>query len=185
MPFSDCFRAEGTASGGMGRGVPQKNVYTSEKVCYNNSYHAVVGGSHGITRRSAARAARFSGRLPAFKQLTHTSAGRSRRYGAGCKLRSVCGFALPKYGAGPEKHPFVRHAGCEALTQSCEAALGCICKRPTHPGSGPFHAAPRRFSLKYVSIPAKKRLAQRKNSSLPVTLRVFRYTLAVFYNSVI
>ncbi|MBS6313399.1 MAG: hypothetical protein KH756_07270, partial [Firmicutes bacterium] len=33
------------------------------------------------------------------------------------------------------------------------------------------------FSLKYVSIPAKKCLAQRKNFSLPVTLGVFRYTL--------
>jgi len=31
--------------------------------------------------------------------------------------------------------------------------------------------------LKYVSIPAKKCLAQRKNPSLPVTLGVFRYTL--------
>jgi len=31
--------------------------------------------------------------------------------------------------------------------------------------------------LKYVSIPAKKCLAQRKNFSLPVTLGVFRYTL--------
>ena len=31
--------------------------------------------------------------------------------------------SLPKYGEGPEKHPFVRHAGREALTQSCEAAL--------------------------------------------------------------
>ena len=28
---------------------------------------------------------------------------------------------------------------------------------------------PRHFSLKYVSIPAKKCLAQRKNPSLPVT----------------
>ena len=34
--------------------------------------------------------------------------------------------------------------------------------------------------MKYVSIPAKKCLAQRKNSSLPVTLRVFRYTLEGF-----
>ena len=33
--------------------------------------------------------------------------------------------------------------------------------------------------MKYVSIPAKKCLAQRKNSSLPVTLRVFRYTLEI------
>ena len=96
-----------------GKRRSEKNVYTSEKVCYNNLYHAVVGGSHGITRQPAVRAARFSGRLPAFKQLTHTSAGRSRRYGAGCKLRSVCGFALPKYGAGPEKHPFVRCSGRE------------------------------------------------------------------------
>jgi len=32
--------------------------------------------------------------------------------------------------------------------------------------------------LKYVSIPAKKYLAQRENSSLPVTSPVFRYTLA-------
>ena len=31
--------------------------------------------------------------------------------------------------------------------------------------------------MKYVSIPAEKCLAQRKNSSLPVTLGVFRYTL--------
>ena len=46
-----------------------------------------------------------------------------------------------------------------------------------HPDSGPFHAALRHFSLKYVSIPAKKCLAQRKNFSLPVTLGVFRYTL--------
>ena len=37
----------------------------------------------------------------------------------------------------------------------------------------------RHFPLKYVSIPAKKCLAQRKNSSLPVTLGVFRYTLGV------
>ena len=36
---------------------------------------------------------------------------------------------------------------------------------------------PRHFSLKYVSIPTKKCLAQRKNPSLPVTSRVFRYTL--------
>ena len=36
---------------------------------------------------------------------------------------------------------------------------------------------PRHFSLKYVSIPAKKCLAQRKNPSLPVTSCVFRYTL--------
>ena len=43
----------------------------------------------------------------------------------------------------------------------------------------PFHAAPRHFSLKYVSIPAKKCLAQRENSSLPVTLGVFRYTLGL------
>ncbi|MCI7134282.1 MAG: hypothetical protein MSA04_04510, partial [Clostridiales bacterium] len=46
-----------------------------------------------------------------------------------------------------------------------------------HPDSGPFHAALHHFSLKYVSIPAKKCLAQRKNFSLPVTLGVFRYTL--------
>ena len=32
--------------------------------------------------------------------------------------------------------------------------------------------------MKYVSIPAEKCLAQRKNSSLPVTLGVFRYTLS-------
>jgi len=37
---------------------------------------------------------------------------------------------------------------------------------------------PRQFSLKYVSIPAKKRLVQRENSSLPVTFSVFRYTLS-------
>ena len=55
--------------------------------------------------------------------------------------------------------------------------LGCIWELPTNPDSGPFHAAPHHFSLKYVSIPAKKCLAQRKNSSLPVTLGVFRYTL--------
>ena len=36
---------------------------------------------------------------------------------------------------------------------------------------------PRHFPLKYVSIPAEKCLAQRKNFSLPVTLGVFRYTL--------
>jgi len=35
--------------------------------------------------------------------------------------------------------------------------------------------------LKYVSIPAKKCLAQRKKSSLPVTLGVFRYTLKKKY----
>ena len=46
-----------------------------------------------------------------------------------------------------------------------------------HPDSGSFHAALHHFSLKYVSIPAKKCLAQRKNFSLPVTLGVFRYTL--------
>ncbi len=34
--------------------------------------------------------------------------------------------------------------------------------------------------MKYVSIPAKKCLAQRKNFSLPVTLGVFRYTLGLF-----
>ncbi|MBP3659432.1 MAG: hypothetical protein J6J02_09050, partial [Oscillospiraceae bacterium] len=39
------------------------------------------------------------------------------------------------------------------------------------------HAALHHFSLKYVSIPAKKCLAQRKNFPLPVTLGVFRYTL--------
>ena len=55
--------------------------------------------------------------------------------------------------------------------------LGCIWKLPTHPDSGPFCGAPRHFSLKYVSIPAKKCLAQRKNPSLPVTSWVFRYTL--------
>ena len=32
--------------------------------------------------------------------------------------------------------------------------------------------------MKYVSIPAEKYLAQRENSSLPVTFSVFRYTLA-------
>ncbi|MBP3658915.1 MAG: hypothetical protein J6J02_06355, partial [Oscillospiraceae bacterium] len=47
----------------------------------------------------------------------------------------------------------------------------------TRPDSGPFHAALRHFFLKYVSIPAKKCLAQRENSSLPVTSPVFRYTL--------
>ncbi|MDD7249155.1 MAG: hypothetical protein SOV32_03440 [Oscillospiraceae bacterium] len=31
--------------------------------------------------------------------------------------------------------------------------------------------------MKYVSIPAKKCLAQRENFSLPVTSPVFRYTL--------
>ena len=55
--------------------------------------------------------------------------------------------------------------------------VGCIWKLPTHPDSGPFCGAPRHFSLKYVSIPAKKCLAQRKNPSLPVTSWVFRYTL--------
>ena len=35
----------------------------------------------------------------------------------------------------------------------------------------------RHFSLKYVSIPAEKCLAQHENSSLPVTSPVFRYTL--------
>ena len=35
----------------------------------------------------------------------------------------------------------------------------------------------RHFSLKYVSIPAKKCLAQREKSSLPGTSSVFRYTL--------
>ncbi|MCI6528740.1 MAG: hypothetical protein MR438_07190, partial [Clostridiales bacterium] len=48
-----------------------------------------------------------------------------------------------------------------------------------HPDSGPFHAALHHFSLKYVSIPAKKCLAQRKNFPLPVTLGVFRYTLGL------
>ena len=54
------------------------------------------------------------------------------------------------------------------------ACLGCIRKLPTHPDSGSFYAALRHFPLKYVSIPAKKSLAQRKNSSLPVTLGVGR-----------
>ena len=39
---------------------------------------------------------------------------------------------------------------------------GCIRKLPTHPDSGPFHAALRHFSLKYVSIPAKKVLLNAK-----------------------
>ena len=55
--------------------------------------------------------------------------------------------------------------------------LGCIWKLSTHPDSGSFCGVPRHFSLKYVSIPAKKCLAQRKNPSLPVTSWVFRYTL--------
>ena len=36
--------------------------------------------------------------------------------------------------------------------------------------------------MKYDSIPAKKCLAQRENSSLPVTLGVFRYTLESWNN---
>ena len=51
---------------------------------------------------------------------------------------------------------------------------GVFFQLPTHPDSGPFHAALRHFSLQYVSIPAKKCLAQRKNSSLPVSLGVGR-----------
>ncbi|MFQ8837220.1 MAG: hypothetical protein ACLR8L_04845 [Oscillospiraceae bacterium] len=42
-------------------------------------------------------------------------------------------------------------------------------KTPNAPGQRAFCGAPRHFSLKYVSIPAKKCLAQRKNPSLPVT----------------
>ena len=38
--------------------------------------------------------------------------------------------------------------------------------------------------MKYVSIPAEKCLAQHKNSSLPVTLGVFRYTLGVTHGAV-
>ena len=63
----------------------------------------------------------------------------------------------------------------QLFTKHCK--LGYIWKLPTHPDSGPFCGAPRHFSLKYVSIPAKKCLAQRKNPSLPVTSWVFRYTL--------
>ena len=36
--------------------------------------------------------------------------------------------------------------------------------------------------MKYVSIPAKKCLAQRKNFPLPVTLGVFRYTLGYTFS---
>ena len=46
-----------------------------------------------------------------------------------------------------------------------------------HPGSRSFCGAPRHCSLKYVSIPVKKCLAQRKNPSLPVTSCVFRHAL--------
>ena len=51
---------------------------------------------------------------------------------------------------------------------------GGLFQLSTHPDSGPFRAAPRHFFLKYGSIPAKKCLAQRKNSSLPVTLPIER-----------
>ena len=50
-------------------------------------------------------------------------------------------------------------------------------KTPNAPGQRTFSRCAAPFSLKYVSIPAKKCLAQRKNFSLPVTLGVFRYTL--------
>ena len=50
-------------------------------------------------------------------------------------------------------------------------------KLSTCPDGGPFHAAPRHFSLKYDRIPAKKCLAQRENSSPRVASPVFRYTL--------
>ena len=50
-------------------------------------------------------------------------------------------------------------------------------KTPNVPGQWVFCGVPRHFFLKYVSIPAKKCLAQRKNPSLPITSCVFRYTL--------
>ena len=56
-------------------------------------------------------------------------------------------------------------------------SLGCILPTPNAPGQRVFSRCAAPFSLKYVSIPAEKCLAQRKNSSLPVTLGVFRYTL--------
>ena len=60
---------------------------------------------------------------------------------------------------------------------SLDYIYGVFFQLPTHPDSGPFCAEPRRFSLKYDSIPAEKRLAQHENSSPPVTFPVFRYTL--------
>ena len=43
-------------------------------------------------------------------------------------------------------------------------------QRPAPFGAGLFCGLLRHFSLKYVRIPAKNCLAQRKNPSLPVTL---------------
>ena len=85
---------------------------------------------------------------------------------------------------GQNKSGLLRSALCLAMTgaEIFSTYLGCIWKLPTHPDSGPFCGAPRHFSLKYVSIPAKKCLAQRKNPSLPVTSWVFRYTLVKHFN---
>ena len=50
-------------------------------------------------------------------------------------------------------------------------------KTPSEPGQRVFSHCAAAFFLKYVSIPAKNCLAQRKKSSPPVTSPVFRYTL--------
>jgi len=63
--------------------------------------------------------------------------------------------------------------------------LGVFFQLPTHPDSGPFHAAPHHFSLKYVSIPAKKCLAQRKNLRCRSHWALEEYTLGILYGFVL
>ncbi len=60
---------------------------------------------------------------------------------------------------------------------SISVAYGVFFQLPTHPDSGSFHAALRHFFLKYVSIPAKKCLAQRKNSRCRSHWELEEYTL--------
>ena len=70
----------------------------------------------------------------------------------------------------------LRKAGCPFL-MSRKQLFRVYLKPPNAPGQRFFCGVLRHFSLKYVSIPAKKCLAPHENPSLPVTAPVFRYTL--------
>ena len=56
-----------------------------------------------------------------------------------------------------------------AILAVAGGVLRVYLKTPDAPGQRAFSRCAASFSLKYVSIPAKKCLAQRENSSLPVT----------------
>ena len=96
-------------------------------------------------------------------------------FASGKDIRSAKNADLRTEISGGRHRTGSRRPGNSKETARCTyTSQGVFFQLPTRPDSGSFCGALRHFSLKYVSIPAEKCLAQRKNPSLPVTSRVGR-----------